>query len=77
MMLLVDVSIRVSVVLAVALVTAAAMRRRAAAARHGLVAAALLLSALVAPLSWALPAVHVELSQWHGHRVFRGGLLRC
>ena len=64
MMHLVDASIRVSVVLAIALVTSAAMRRRAAAARHGLLAAALLLSALVAPLSWALPAVHLDLSRW-------------
>ena len=64
MMPLLDASIRVSVVLAIALATSAAMRRRSAAARHGLLAAALLLSALVAPLSWALPAVHVELSGW-------------
>jgi TonB family protein len=61
---LLDASIRVSVVLAVALIGSAAMRKRAAAARHGLVAGGVLLSALVAPLSWTLPAWHVQVPAW-------------
>lgn len=65
MIALVDTSLRLSVVLAIALVASAALRDRAASLRHALLAGGLLLAAFVAPLSWILPAWHVRVPAWH------------
>lgn len=60
-----DASLRLSVVVGVALLAAAALRGRAASLRHAWLAGGLLLAALVGPLSWTLPEWHVRVPAWH------------
>ena len=61
MTLLVDVVVRSSAILAVILVVLPFLRRRSAALRHGVLAGAMAASAVVVPLSFALPAWTVEV----------------
>jgi TonB family protein len=64
MTVLLDATLRVSLVMAVVLVATASMRRRAASMRHAALAGGLVLSACVVPLSWLLPHWYVLLPPW-------------
>lgn len=61
MSLLVDVTVRSSVVIAAALLVFRLLHRRSAALRYAVLAGAMLVSALVVPLSWTLPAWGVRV----------------
>ena len=61
MSLLLDVMLRSSAVLAVALLALPLLRGGSAALRHSVLAGAIATSALVLPLSWALPAWTVQV----------------
>ena len=61
MSILLDVMLRSSAILGVALLALPFLRRRSAAFRHSVLAGAMAASALVLPLSWALPAWTVQV----------------
>lgn len=64
MMSLLDGTLRLSIVVGVALLLSSVLRGRSAALRHAWLAAGLLLAALVAPLSWMVPPLHLRLPAW-------------
>jgi TonB family protein len=61
MSVLLDVTLRSSGILVVALVALAFMRRRSAALRHSVLAGAMAASAVVLPLSWVVPVWTVQV----------------
>jgi TonB family protein len=63
MSVLLDLTVRASIVLGAGLVARALVRRRSASLRHGVLTTALLAAAAVAPLSWLLPVWTVPIAR--------------